>query len=55
MRIVSISSNGGSQESDLYSNTNKSRGRGGKISFRGRHESSHGGHHQHESQPHGGG
>jgi len=53
MRIVGTSSNGGSQESAFYSNTN--RGRGGKTSFRGRHESSHGGHHQHEGQAHGGG
>ncbi len=54
MRIVGTS-NGGSQESAFYSNTNKGRGRGGKISFRGRHGSSHGGHHQHEGQAHGGG
>jgi hypothetical protein len=52
MRIVGTSSNGGSQESAFYSNTNRGRGRGrgGKTSFRGRHESSHGGHHQHEGQ-----
>ncbi len=43
MRIVGTLSNGRTQESTFYSNTN--RGRGGKISFRGRHESSHGGHH----------
>jgi hypothetical protein len=49
MRVVGTSSNGGSQESAFYSNTNRGRGRGGKISFRGRHENSHGGHHQHES------
>ncbi len=55
MRIVGTSSNGGSQENVLYSNVNKGRGRSGKTSFRGRHESSHGGHHQHEGQPHGGG
>jgi hypothetical protein len=55
MRIVGISSNGGSQENAFYSNTNKSRGRGGKTSFQGRHKSSHGGHHQHEGQVHGGG
>jgi hypothetical protein len=57
MRIDGTSSNGGSQESVFYSNTNRGRGRGrgGKISFRGRHRSSHGGHHQHESQFHGGG
>jgi len=53
MRIVGTSSNGGSQESAFYSNTNRSRG--GKTSFRGRHGSSHGGHHQHEGQAHGGG
>jgi hypothetical protein len=52
MRIVGTSSNGGSQESAFYSNTN--RGRGGKTSFRGRPKSSHGGHHQHEGQAHGG-
>jgi hypothetical protein len=57
MRIVGTSSNGGSQESVFYSNSNRDRGRGkgGKTSFRSRHESSHGGHHQHESQAHGGG
>ncbi len=55
MRIVSTSSNGGSQENVFYSNINRSRGRGGKTSFQGRHGSSHGGHHQHEGQPHGGG
>jgi hypothetical protein len=55
MRVVSTLSNGGSQESAFYSNSNRSRGRGAKTSFRGRHESSHGGHHQHEGQPHGGG
>ncbi len=59
MRIVGISSNGGSQESVFYSNTNRGRGRGrgrgGKTSFRNRHESSLGGHHQHEGQAHGGG
>jgi len=54
MRIVGTS-NGGSQESVFYSNTNRSRGRGGKTSFRSRHRSSHGGHHQHEGQVHGGG
>ncbi len=53
MRIVGTSSNGGSQESALYSNTN--RGRGDKTSFRGRHRNSYGGHHQHEGQPYGGG
>jgi hypothetical protein len=45
MRIVGISSNGGSQGGAFYSNTNRGRGRGGKTSFRGRHESSHGEHH----------
>ncbi len=55
MRIVGTSSNGGSQESALYSNTNRGGGGGGKTSFRGRHGSSHGGLHQHESQQHGGG
>ncbi len=34
MRIISTS-NGGSQESAFYSNTNRGRGRGGKTSFRG--------------------
>ncbi len=55
MRIVGTSSNGGSQENAFYSNTNRGKGRGGKTSFRGRHESSHGGHHQHEGQAHGSG
>jgi len=55
MKIVGISSNGGSQESAFYSNTNRGRSRGGKTSFRGRHGSSHGEHHQHEGQVHGGG
>ncbi len=55
MRIVSTSSNGGSRESVFYSNTNRSRGRGVKTSFRGQHGSSHGGHHQHEGQAHEGG
>jgi len=55
MRIIGTSSNGGSQESDFYSNINKGKGRGGKTSFQGRHKSLHGGHHQHESQAHGGG
>ncbi len=53
MKIVGISSNEGSQESAFYSNTN--RGRGGKTSFWGRHGNSHGEHHQHEGQVHGGG
>ncbi len=55
MRVVGTSSNGGSQESAFYSNTNRGRSRSGKTSFRGQHGSSHGGHHQHEGQPHGGG
>jgi hypothetical protein len=55
MRIVGTSSNGGSQENVFYSNTNRGRSRGGKTSFRGRHGISHGGHHQHEGQAHGGG
>jgi len=55
MRTIGTSSNGGSQENVFYSNINRGRGRGGKTSFRNRHESSHGGHHQHEGQPHGGG
>jgi len=55
MRIVGTSSNGGSQESVLYSNFNRGRGRGAKTSFRSQHESSHGGHHQHEGQSHRGG
>ncbi len=33
MRIVGTSSNGGSQESVFYSNTNRGKGRGGKTSF----------------------
>ncbi len=55
MKVVGTSSNGGSQESVFYSNSNRGRGRGAKNSFRGRHGSSHGGHHQHEGQFHGGG
>jgi hypothetical protein len=55
MIIVGTSSNGGSQESVFYSNTNKSRGKGGKTSFRSQHGNLHGGHHQHEAQVHGGG
>jgi hypothetical protein len=55
MRVVGTSSNGGSQESAFYSNSNRGRGRGAKISFGGRHRNSHGGHHQHEAQSHGGG
>jgi len=48
MRVVSTSSNGRSQESAFYSNFDRGRSRGAKTSFRGRHKSSHGGHHQHE-------
>ncbi len=57
MKIVGISSNGGSQESAFYSNINRGRGRGrgGKTSFQSQHGSSHGGHHQHEGQINGGG
>jgi len=57
MKIVDISSNGGSQESVFYSNTNRVEVEVEvvKLHFRGRHGSSHGGHHQHESQAHGGG
>jgi len=55
MRIVNTSSNGGSQENVFYSNTNRGRGRGGKTSFQSQHGNSHGGHHQHEGQAHGGG
>ncbi len=55
MRIVGTSSNGGSQESVLYSNINKGRGGGGKTSFQHWHESTHGGHHQYKNQLHGGG
>jgi hypothetical protein len=47
MKIVGTSSNGGSQESVFYSNTNRGRGKGGKTSFQGRPGSSHGGHQQH--------
>jgi hypothetical protein len=49
MNVVGTSSNEGSQESVFYSNSNRSRGRSAKTSFRSRHESSHGGHHQHEA------
>jgi len=45
MRSVGTSSNGGSQENAFYSNFNKGRGRGAKISFQGQHGSLHGGHH----------
>ncbi len=55
MRVVGTSSNGGSQESVFYSNSNRGRGRGAKTSFQGQHGSSHGGHHQHEAQSHGSG
>jgi hypothetical protein len=55
MRVVGTSSNGGSQESSFYSNSNRGKGRGAKTSFQGRQGSSHGGHHQHEGQSHGGG
>jgi len=55
MRVVGTSSNGGSQESVFYTNSNRGRSRGVKTSFRGQHRSLHGGHHQHEGQSHGGG
>ncbi len=55
MRIVGTSSNGGSQESAFYSNTNRGKSRGGKTSFQGRHGNSHGEHNQDEGQAHGGG
>ncbi len=55
MKVVGTSSNGGSQESVFYSNSNRGRGRGVKISFQSRHGSLHGGHHQHEAHSHGGG
>jgi hypothetical protein len=35
MRVVGTSSNGGSQESAFYLNSNRGRGRGAKTSFRG--------------------
>jgi hypothetical protein len=35
MKIIGTSFNGGLQESGLYSNTNRGKSRGGKISFRG--------------------
>jgi len=54
MRVIGTSSNGGSQGSAFYSNSNRGKGRGAKISFRGRHRSSFGGHHQHEVQSHAG-
>jgi len=55
MRIVGTSSNGVSQESVFYSNTNKGRGKGGKTSFQSWHGNLHGGHHQYEGQAHGDG
>ncbi len=55
MRKIGTPSNGGSQENVFYSNNNISRGGRGKTSFRGQHGSLHGGHHQHEGQPHGDG
>ncbi len=55
IRLVGTSSNGGSQESAFYSNSNKGKSRGAKTSFWSQHESSHGRHHQHEGQSHGGG
>jgi hypothetical protein len=55
MRVVGTSSNGGSQESVFYSNSNKGKGRSAKTSFRGRHGNSYGGHHQPKGQSHGGG
>jgi len=55
MRVVSTSSNGRSQESAFYSNSNRGRGKGAKTSFRGGYGSSHSGYHQHETQSHGGG
>ncbi len=55
MKVVGTSSNGGSQESAFYSNSNRGRGRGVKTSLQDRHGSSHDGHHQHEVQTHGGG
>jgi hypothetical protein len=33
MRVVGTTSNGGSQESSFYSNSNRGRGRGAKTSF----------------------
>jgi hypothetical protein len=55
MIVIGTSSNGGSQESAFYSNSNTSKSISVKTSFRGRHGSSHGGHHQHEGQSHGSG
>jgi hypothetical protein len=49
MKIAGISTNGGSQENVLYSNTNRGKGRDGKTSFQSGHKSSHGEHHQHEN------
>jgi hypothetical protein len=45
MRVFGTSSNGGSQESVFYSNSNRGSDRGAKTSFRGQHKSLHGGHH----------
>ncbi len=53
MKIIGISSSGGSKENVFYSNTN--RGGGGRTSSRSWHWNLHGGHHQHKCQPHGGG
>jgi len=41
----------------FYSNIRTCRGRGGsgRTTFWSQHKSSHGSHHQHEGQPHGGG
>ncbi len=55
MRVVGTSSNGRSQESVFYSNSNRGKGRNAKTSFQPRHGSLHGGHHQHEGEFHGGG
>ncbi len=55
IKVVGTSSNGGSQENVFYSNSNRSKGRGVKTSFQGRHGSLHGGHHQFEGQYHGSG
>ncbi len=52
---ANTSSNGGSQKNVFYTNITRGKGRGDKISFQGQHRSSHGGHHQHEYQSHGGG
>jgi len=39
MKVVGTSSNGGSQESVFYSNSNRGKGRGAKTSFRSPHGS----------------